>query len=117
MVAPSQCAAHRRLILDGVRKLLRGDGQSCRVIATSLIEAGVDVDFPCVWRAEAGLDQIIQAAGRCNREGRRARDESILTVFSAPDYGAPPEIKGRTENASGRSPVGSRVERGPYHQV
>lgn len=89
-----QCAAHRRLILDAVRKRLMGDGQPCRVIATSLIEAGVDVDFPRVWRAEAGLDQIIQAAGRCNREGRRERCESIVTVFSAQDYGTPAEISG-----------------------
>lgn len=89
-----QCAAHRRLILDDVRKRLKGDGQPCRVIATSLIEAGVDVDFPRVWRAEAGLDQIIQAAGRCNREGRRERSDSIVTVFSAPDYGTPAEISG-----------------------
>lgn len=89
-----QCAAHRGLILGDVRKRLKIDGHPCRVIATSLIEAGVDVDFPRVWRAEAGLDQIIQAAGRCNREGRRERAQSIVTVFSAPDYGIPPEIKG-----------------------
>lgn len=89
-----QCAAHRRHILDDVRERLNRDGQTCRLIATSLIEAGVDVDFPRVWRAEAGLDQIIQAAGRCNREGRREREQSIVTVFSAPDYGTPPEIKG-----------------------
>lgn len=89
-----QCAVHRRTILDDVRERLKRDGEPCRVIATSLIEAGVDVDFPRVWRAEAGLDQIIQAAGRCNREGRRPREESLVTVFSTPDYGAPAEIKG-----------------------
>lgn len=89
-----QCAAHRRIILKDVRQRLKRSGAPCRVIATSLIEAGVDVDFPRVWRAEAGFDQIIQAAGRCNREGKRDRCESIVTVFSAPDYGIPPEIRG-----------------------
>ncbi len=87
-----QCAAHRREILRGVRGRLK-DGQPCRVVATSLIEAGVDVDFPKVWRAEAGWDQVMQAAGRCNREGKRPLEDSIVTVFSAPDYPPPREIK------------------------
>jgi CRISPR-associated endonuclease/helicase Cas3 len=87
-----QCAAHRRESLEGVRRRLK-DGQACRVVATSLIEAGVDVDFPKVWRAEAGLDQILQAAGRCNREGKRPVETSIVTVFKAPDYPPPREIK------------------------
>lgn len=86
-----QCAAHRRAILEDVRMRLKGEAP-CRVIATSLIEAGVDVDFPKVWRAEAGLDQIIQAAGRCNRENKRPRAESIVTVFKTPEYSTPPEI-------------------------
>jgi CRISPR-associated endonuclease/helicase Cas3 len=76
-------AAHRREILDKVRRMLKV-GAPCRLIATSLIEAGVDVDFPKGWRAEAGLDQIAQAAGRVNREGRRPLEESTLTVFRAP---------------------------------
>ena len=80
-----QCAAHRKLILDQVRKRLK-NGDPCRVIATSLIEAGVDVDFPKIWRAEAGMDQVLQAAGRCNREGARSLDESVVTVFKAADY-------------------------------
>ena len=87
-----QCAAHRREILKTIRQRLK-DEVSCRVIATSLVEAGVDLDFPRVWRAEAGLDQIAQAAGRCNREGRRLVEDSVVTVFAAPDFPPPPEIK------------------------
>ena len=63
------CARHRRETLAKVRGSL-ADAAPVRLVATSLIEAGVDVDFPVVWRAEAGLESIIQAAGRCNREGR-----------------------------------------------
>lgn len=88
-----QYAAHRRKILTDVRERLKA-GKPCRVIATSLIEAGVDIDFPKAWRAEAGLEQIIQAAGRVNREGRRSMEESIVTVFSTPDYPPPAEIRG-----------------------
>jgi len=90
-----QYAAHRKIILDMIRARLK-DGTPCRVIATSLVEAGVDLDFPRVWRAEAGLDQIAQAAGRCNREGRREIVESIVTIFSAPDFPPPAEIRGLT---------------------
>jgi CRISPR-associated endonuclease/helicase Cas3 len=88
-------AAHRRAILEKVRQALTA-GTPCRLIATSLIEAGVDVDFPVGWRAAAGLDQIAQAAGRVNREGRRPLEESILTVFRAPDNPPPREIEGLT---------------------
>jgi len=72
--------AHRRYILEAVRQRLQS-GEPCRLIATSLIEAGVDVDFPCVYRAKAGLDSIIQAAGRGNREGRRKAEESFVYIF------------------------------------
>lgn len=88
-----QYAAHRRRILATIRDRLRAD-MPCRVIATSLVEAGVDLDFPRVWRAEAGLDQIAQAAGRCNREGRRPTETSLVTVFQAPVNPPPSEIKG-----------------------
>lgn len=63
------CARHRRKVLAQVRVDL-ANKRPVRLVATSLIEAGVDVDFPEVWRAAAGLDSIAQAAGRCNREGR-----------------------------------------------
>lgn len=80
---------HRRAVLDEIRSRLKA-GLPCRVVSTSLIEAGVDVDFPLVFREEAGLDSILQAAGRCNREGKRPASESVVTVFKAET--APPEI-------------------------
>ena len=63
------CPKHRSARLDTIRGALQAK-QRCIVVSTSLVEAGVDVDFPVVYRAEAGLDSIAQAAGRCNREGR-----------------------------------------------
>lgn len=62
------CAAHRLDCLTTIRRRLKNK-QVCRVISTQLIEAGVDVDFPNVYRASCGLDSLAQAAGRCNREG------------------------------------------------
>lgn len=80
------CSAHLRekiqLIKDRMKK-----GLPTKVISTQLIEAGVDLDFPEVWRAEAGLGSIIQAGGRCNREGLRERGE--VYVFALTDGGKP----------------------------
>ncbi len=87
------CASHRSKVLDEIRRKLL-QGQPCRLVSTSLIEAGVDVDFPLVLRAEAGLDSIAQAAGRCNREGKRAREDSEVRVFTvADDWPMPPELE------------------------
>ena len=71
---------HRMRKLDEIRQRLKA-GLPCRVVSTSLIEAGVDVDFPEVWRELAGLDSILQAAGRCNREGKRPMENSLVHVF------------------------------------
>ncbi len=84
---------HRKKVLDEVRCRLR-KGEKCRVVATSLIEAGVDVDFPVAYRALAGVDSVVQCAGRCNREGKRIVNESIIHVFKSEDfYRLPSDVK------------------------
>ena len=86
------CPFHRREKLSAIRERL-ADGVPVRLVATSLVEAGVDVDFPVVWRAEAGLESIIQAAGRCNREGRMARgDVFVFEPAEAEGRKPPPEV-------------------------
>ena len=71
---------HRKRKLEEIRDRLRS-GERCVVIATSLVEAGVDLDFQQVYRELAGVDSVVQAAGRCNREGKRSLEESRTYVF------------------------------------
>lgn len=75
------CGAHRAQKIAEIKDRLH-KGKPTRVISTQLVEAGVDVDFPVVYRAAAGLDSIAQAAGRCNREGLREKGE--VFVFTPP---------------------------------
>jgi CRISPR-associated endonuclease/helicase Cas3 len=77
--------AHRTEKLDKIRnRLLPTNKKPCRVVSTQLIEAGVDVDFPCVYRAVAGIDNIAQAAGRCNRNGF-SKTPCKVSVFEFPE--------------------------------
>ena len=86
------CAADRRRQLAEIRQRLR-EGLSCRVVSTSLIEAGVDVDFPAAYREQCGLDSILQTAGRCNREGRRSAEESLVYRFKLEGCGVPQMLR------------------------
>lgn len=71
------CPEHRTKTLDVIRQRL-DQGLPCRVVSTQLVEAGVDVDFPLVYRAMAGLDSLAQAAGRCNRNGRLTMGRTVV---------------------------------------
>ena len=88
-LSSSMCAQHRLDVLGRVRQLLAA-GCPCRLVSTQLIEAGVDVDFPVVWRAMGPLDSIVQVAGRCNREGRLPDGQfGQVHVFTPADNGLP----------------------------
>lgn len=87
-LSAAMCGAHRKAVIDAIHTRLQarraGDPTPLRVVSTQLVEAGVDLDFPVVYRALAGLDSIAQAAGRCNREGRLARGEVVVFVREIP---------------------------------
>ncbi len=97
------CAEHRGRKLAEIRGRLAArrageDARPLRVISTQLVEAGVDVDFPVVFRALAGLDSIAQAAGRCNREGRLP-GKGAVHVFVPPTR-PPPGLLRQGEQAT-----------------
>lgn len=90
------CGAHRSRVINAIKARLKA-GTPTRVVSTQLVEAGVDLDFPVVYRAMAGLDSIAQAAGRCNREGRlEGKGEVVVFVPPKP---APPGLLRQGENA------------------
>ncbi len=87
---------HRTRVLNEIRGKLQ-KGEACRVVSTQLIEAGVDIDFPAVFRELAGVDSIAQAAGRCNREGKLPGYGEVY-VFESPD-GVPPLFRQQAQTA------------------
>lgn len=81
-LSASMCGEHRSNVITEIKQRLQS-GAPVRVVSTQLVEAGVDIDFPVVYRAFSGLASIAQAAGRCNREGR-AEQPGRVVVFMPP---------------------------------
>ncbi|MDI6808748.1 MAG: CRISPR-associated helicase Cas3' [Candidatus Eisenbacteria bacterium] len=96
------CGEHRSEVIKLIKRRLK-DKMPTRVISTQLVEAGVDLDFPVVYRALAGLDSIAQAAGRCNREGLLGQGRVVVFV---PASRFPPDLKLAGE--SGRRLLGDK---------
>jgi CRISPR-associated endonuclease/helicase Cas3 len=89
------CAQHRLACIRKIARILQGDSEPCLVVSTQLVEAGVDLDFPVVFRAMAPLDAVAQAAGRCDREGRLTergggKPGGRVVVFETEDGKCPP---------------------------
>ena len=103
------CGAHRRYVIGEVKRRLKA-GLPCILVSTQVVEAGVDIDFPFVLRALGPLDSLIQAAGRCNREGRLAEKGRLVVFLPPADMPlAPPGIY-RTATDVTRALLGSGLD-------
>lgn len=99
-LSANMCGEERSEVIADIKKKL-DEGDSVRVISTQLIEAGVDIDFPVVYRALAGIDSIAQAAGRCNREGKlNIQGRKGKVVVFLPPKSAPTGLLRKGEDAS-----------------
>jgi CRISPR-associated endonuclease/helicase Cas3 len=98
-LSAAMCGAHRRDVLDEIRKKLNSD-EPCYLVATQVVEAGVDIDFERVFRALGPLDRIVQAGGRCNREGKQEYGEVV--IFSPEDGSFPKGIYGVAMHKAGQ---------------
>lgn len=101
-LSSAMCPAHRLDRINIIKDRLK-NGNPCWVISTQLIEAGVDIDFPVVFRAMGPLDSIVQSAGRCNREGLLVDENGKprlgeVVVFNPHDGGLPPGIYSTATN-------------------
>lgn len=101
--------AHRSTVLEEVKERLK-NGLPCKVVSTQLIEAGVDIDFPTVFRELAGIDSIKQAAGRCNRNGKR--EQGNVYVFDCSEIAASNKSWLTQMRALGAETVGYFTSRG-----
>ncbi|GAA4260033.1 CRISPR-associated helicase Cas3' [Dactylosporangium darangshiense] len=88
-LSTGMCPAHRQRVLASVRRLLR-DREPVLLVSTSLVEAGVDLDFPAAFRAIGPPESMAQVAGRCNREGDLGDRGGLVVIFDPADGGLPP---------------------------
>lgn len=103
-LSSSMCAEHRLRTIGKIKDPAEGSirnrlrhGLPCRLVSTQVVEAGVDVDFPLVFRAMGPLDSVVQTAGRCNREGRLVDADGRphkgqVVVFKPPEHRLPPGL-------------------------